>query len=66
MSANADAILEQIKKLTPAEFSELMVAIRQIVGTHQREALERLRGCGKGEGLLEALLEDRRKERARG
>jgi hypothetical protein len=58
--------LDEIKTLPPDEQREICDHILALTKAAQRAALERLCGAGKGEGLLEKLLADRAKERARG
>jgi hypothetical protein len=70
MSTKAQAILEEIKMLSPDERREvceevLQLQERQRQWEGQKAALRRLQASSKGEGLLKALLEDRAKERAR-
>jgi hypothetical protein len=66
MTAMAERILAEFNSLDPQE--QRLVRDRMIAATEseQRKALERLRGSGKGEHLLEKLLKDRAEERARG
>ncbi len=66
MTAVANKLLDDFKKLTPDE--QLIVRERVISPTeaNQREALNRLRGSSAGKGLLDKLLADRARERARG
>ena len=72
MSTAAQTILEEIKSLTPEERREVFAGLEGIsreedaVKAMQRAALDRLYGAAKGERLLEKLLADRAKERARG
>jgi len=71
MSTKAQAILEEIKALPVAERREVLVELQQSSVTDdeqravQRESIRRGRGLLAGSGLLEALLADRAKERAR-
>jgi hypothetical protein len=66
MTAVANKLLDDFKKLAPDE--QLMVRERVISLTEarQREALKRLRGSSAGKGLLDKLLAERTRERARG
>ncbi len=66
MTAVANKLVEEFKKLPPNE--QLIVRERLILLTEapQREALSRLRGSSSGKGLLDKLLVDRGGERARG
>lgn len=71
MSTKAQAILEEIKALPVDERREVCVEVlqlqeRQRQWEEQKAALRRLQASSKGKGLLQALLEDRAKERARG
>jgi hypothetical protein len=66
MTAAAAQVLKEFEALDPQD--QLLVR-NQLLSTtqqRQREALERLRGSGKGEKLVERLLKDRAEERARG
>jgi hypothetical protein len=66
MTAVANKLLDDFKKLAPDE--QLIVRERVISLTEfrQLEALNRLRGSSAGKGLLDKLLADRAKERSRG
>ncbi len=72
MSTKAQAILEQFETLPPAEQREVLRGLQQSSVTDnkrlaaRRESIRRGRGLLAGSGLLEALLADRAKERARG
>lgn len=69
MSTKAEAVLEQIRALSPEEQREVMESWRQPAEnnvTDRRQRLRQGRGLLAGSGLLEALLADRAKERARG
>ena len=69
MSTKAEAVLEQIRALSPEDQREVMESWRQPAGsrvTDRRQRLRQGRGLLAGSGLLEALLADRAKERARG
>ena len=65
MTTRADAILHEIKMLPPDEQREVCDEVLAFKTAAQWAALRRLRGASKGEGLLEKLLADRAKERAR-
>jgi len=71
MSTKAQAILEQFETLPPWEQRVMLRALQQAATTGdprpaaQRESIRRGRGMFAGSGLLEALLADRAKERAR-
>ena len=71
MSTKAQAILEEIKALPPEERREVLRELQQSRRTDderhatRRESIRRGRGLLVGSGLLEALLADRAKERAR-
>ena len=71
MSTKAQAILEEIKALPPQEQREVLVGLQQSSVTDDeqqaagRESIRHGRGLFAGSGLLEALLADRAKERAR-
>jgi hypothetical protein len=66
MTATATKFLTEFEKLAPEE--QVLVRNQVISRTEarQREALKRLRGADKGNGLLAKLLADRAGERARG
>ena len=72
MSTRAQAILEEIKALPAQERLEVLRGLQQSSGTDdeqraaRRESIRHGRGLLAGGGLLEALLADRAKERARG
>ena len=66
MSARTQSLLEQIKALPANEQAELRNEVNVLTKERQLTALNRLYGCGKGEGLLAKLLEERAKERSRG
>ena len=71
MSTKAQAILDEIKALPPDEQEQVRDGLlqpqeRQRQWEEQKAALRRLQASSKGKGLLQALLEDRAKERARG
>ncbi len=71
MSTKAQAILDEIKALPPQERREVLVGLQQSSVTDderpaaRRASIRRGRGLLAGSGLLEALLADRAKERAR-
>lgn len=56
----------EFEKLAPDEQQRVRDEVSALTKARQREALAKLHGCAKGEGLLAQLLEDRAKERARG
>ncbi len=62
----AERIISDFRTLDPAE--QLIVRAHVVAATQseQRKTIQRLRGSGKGERLLEKLLKDRAEERARG
>ena len=66
MSTKAQAVVEQIKSLPPSEQDEVCEEIVAFRKRHQREAVERLRGATAGKSLLNKLLAERARERARG
>ncbi len=72
MSTKAQAILDEIKALPPQGRREVLLGLQQSSMTDderpavRRESIQRGRGLFAGGGLLEALLVDRAKERARG
>jgi len=61
-------MLEQIRSLPPSEQQELREALErpQAPAARKRESHRQGRGLFAGSGLLEALLAERAKERARG
>jgi len=67
MSTKAEAVLEQLKSLSSEEQREVLQSLRQPGKTSasQRQRLRHGRGLLAGSGLLDALLADRAKERAR-
>ena len=70
MSTKAEAVLEQIRALPPEDREQVRDGIlqlqeRQRQWEEQKLALRRLQASSKGEGLLKALLEDRRRDRER-
>ena len=71
MSVSAQAILEQIKSLPSDEQREVYAAILQIEARQrgweeQKIKIREMQSRHKGSGLLNRLLEERAKERARG
>ena len=66
MSTNAQAVLDQIKNLPSADQDEICEEVLALKKLRQRAALERLAGSSEGLGLLDKLLADRARERARG
>jgi hypothetical protein len=71
MSPKAQAILEEIKSLPPAELQDVCVGIRRLEARRQeweeqQEKLREMQSRHAGRGLLDRLLEERAKERARG
>ena len=71
VSTKAQAILEEIKALPPQEQREMLRELQQATTASdqgraaQSASIRRGRGMFAGSGLLEALLTDRAKERAR-
>jgi hypothetical protein len=66
MTAVANKLLDDFKKLAPEEQLIVRERVITLTGACQREALKRLRGSSAGKGLLDKLLADRARERARG
>ncbi len=66
MTAIADKLLDDFKKLTPEEQLIVRERVISLTEARQREALHRLRGSSAGKKLLDKLLGDRARERARG
>ena len=66
MTAVATKLLDDFKSLAPDEQLIVRERVISFTETRQREALNRLRGCSAGEGLLEKLLAARAEERVRG
>jgi len=71
MSTRVQAILEEIRALPTAERREVCAEVlqlqdRQRQWEEQQAALRRLRATSQSKGLLQALLDDRTGERARG
>ena len=66
MIAVAGKLLADFKKLAPDEQWIVRDRVISLTEVWQREALNRLRGSSAVKGLLDKLLADRAKERARG
>jgi Arc/MetJ-type ribon-helix-helix transcriptional regulator len=71
MSTKAQAILEEIKALPPDEQEQVRDGIRQLEERQrqweaQKTKLREMQARHAGSGLLNRLLEERAKERARG
>jgi hypothetical protein len=66
MTAVANKLLDDFKKLAPDEQLIVRESVVSLTEVRQREALNRLRGSSAGKGLLDKLLADRARERARG
>jgi hypothetical protein len=68
MSKKAQIVLDQIRSLPLAEQREVLEALErpQAPAAQKCESHRRGRGLFAGSGLLEALLAERAKERARG
>jgi len=66
MTAIANKVLDDFKKLTPDEQLIVRERVISITEARQREALNRFRGSSVGKGLLDKLLADRALVRARG
>jgi hypothetical protein len=66
MTACANKLLEDFKKLAAGEQLLVRERVISLTEVHQREALNRLRGSRTGKGLLDKLLANRAAERARG
>jgi hypothetical protein len=66
MTAIANKVLDDFKKLAPDEQLIVRERVISLTEARQREALIRLRGSSVGKGLLGKLLADRARERARG
>jgi len=68
MSTKAQTVLDQIRNLPLAEQREVLEALErpQAALAPKRGSHRRGRGLFAGSGLLEALLVERAKERARG
>jgi hypothetical protein len=66
MTAIAAKLLDDFKKLPPDEQLLVRERVISLTKARQAEALTRLRGASAGKGLLEKLLADRVRERARG
>jgi len=66
MTAVANKLLDDFKKLAPEEQLIVREKVISLTEVRQREALSRLRGSSAGKGLLDKLLGDRARERTRG
>lgn len=66
MTAVANKLLDDFKKLAPEEQLIVRESVISFSEVRQHEALKRLRGSSAGKGLLDKLLADRARERARG
>ena len=66
MTAVANKLLDDFKKLAPDEQLIVRDSVISLAQVRQREALKRLRGSSAGKGLLDKLLADRARERAGG
>ena len=66
MTAVANKLLDDFKKLAPDEQLIVRESVISLTEVRQHEALNRLRGSSAGKGLLDKLLADRARERARG
>jgi hypothetical protein len=71
MSTKAEAILNELKTLPPEEQQALFDALREREARHrtwgsQAAALRDMQSLHSGRGLLNRLLEERARERARG
>jgi len=71
MSTKAQAVLEQIKALLPDEQREVCDGVRELEARRrsweeQKAKLHEMQNRHAGRGLLNRLLEERAKERARG
>jgi hypothetical protein len=66
MTAFANKLLDDFNKLTPDEQLIVRERVISLTEIRQREALNRLRGSNAGKGLLDKLLADLARERARG
>ncbi len=64
MTALAERILLEFDSLNTEEKLLVRAHVVSVTQSEQRKAIERLRGSGKGEQLLEKLLKDRAEERA--
>ncbi len=63
MTAVAAKMLDEFKKLAPDEQVLVRNQVVSLTEARQREALNRLRGASKGQGLLAKLLAERARER---
>jgi hypothetical protein len=66
MTVVANKLLNDFKKLAPDEQLIVRERVISLTEARQREALNRLRGSSAGKRLLDKLLADRARERARG
>lgn len=71
MSKNAQTVLEQIMALPPEEQQEVLAQLtameaRRQAWEEQKARLRQMQARHAGSGLLNRLLEERAKERARG
>jgi len=71
MSEKAQAICEQIKALPPEEQQEVLaqlnaIQVRRHAWEEQKTRLRQMQARYAGSGMLNRLLEDRARERARG
>jgi hypothetical protein len=66
MTAVANKLLDDFKKLAPDEQLIVRESVISLTEARQREALNRLRGSSTGKGLLDKLLADRLRESAGG
>jgi len=66
MTAIANKLLDDFKKLAPNEQLIVRERVISLTEARQSEALNRLRGSSSGKGLVDKLLADRARERARG
>jgi hypothetical protein len=66
MTAVANKLLDDFKKLAPDEQLIVRERVISLTEVRQCEALNRLRGSSAGKGLMVKLLADRAGERDRG
>jgi hypothetical protein len=66
MTALAERILAEFDSLDPQEQVLVRNRVLSVTQERQRKALERLIGSSHGKNLLGKLLEERKRERARG
>ncbi len=62
MTAAAAKVLEEFEALDPQDQMVVRDQVLSVTQQRQREALDRLRGSGKGTGLVGKLLEERRRD----